>query len=196
MTPEMGTLEARANLVSGELDLLCLTKGISQLDAKIAHIYEQLRPSVYLYLVLVTGNAAEAEEITQETFLQLYRCLLEGQSVRNVRPWVFRVAHNLAVNQAAGRKFVVSMEPEIWDKLAGLRSDPGLDPEQQVLEQEKLRRFQESFRTLPSLQQQSLLLRAEGFRYEQIAEILGTSVSNVAQSLHRGIKRLMTDRHA
>ena len=50
--------------------------------------------------------------------------------------------------------------------------------------------------SLPPLQQQSLLLRAEGFRYEQIAEVLGASVANVAQSLHRGIKRLMTDRHA
>ena len=196
MTPDMGTLEARANLVSAELDLLCLTKGVSELDAKIAHVYEQLRSSVYRYLVLVTGNTAEAEEITQETFLQLYRCLLDGRSVRNVRPWVFRTAHNRALNQAASRKYVVAMDPEIWDKLAGLRRDPGLDPEQQVLEQEELRRLQESFRSLPPLQQQSLLLRAEGFRYEQIAEVLGASVANVAQSLHRGIKRLMTDRHA
>jgi len=69
--------------------------------------------------------------------------------------------------------------------------DPSLDPEQLVLEQEKHQRLREDFRSLSPLQQQCLLLRADGFRYEQIAEILDTSISNVAQSLHRGIRKLM-----
>jgi RNA polymerase sigma-70 factor (ECF subfamily) len=178
-----------------EVDLLHLHQGSLELDLKITQLYEQMRSSVYRYLVLITGNSAEAEEITQDVFLQLYRCLLDGQNVRNVRAWIFRVAHNCAINRTASRKYFVPMDAEIWDRITALRSDPGLDPEQLVLEEEKHLRLLEAFRSLSSLQQQCLLLRAEGFRYEHIAGVVGASISNVAQSLHRGIRKLMSDRH-
>jgi RNA polymerase sigma-70 factor (ECF subfamily) len=187
----------------GEADLtvwvdskpFCLKQGTLKLDQKITQLYEQWRGSVYRYLILVTGNFAEAEEVTQETFLQLYRCLLKGQDIENVRSWIFRVAHNCAINQRANRKYLVSMDSESWDKLFQLRQDPNLDPEQSVLEQESHQQLQRVFRMLSPLQQQCLLLRAEGFRYEQIAEILNIGLSNVAQSLHRSIKKLMRDRN-
>jgi RNA polymerase sigma-70 factor (ECF subfamily) len=160
-----------------------------KLDQKITQLYEQWRDSLYRYLILVMGDFAEAEEITQEAFLQLYRCLPKGQEIENVRSWIFRVAHNRAINQMACRKRLTSLNPEMWDRLFQLRQDPSLDPEQSVLKQEIHQRLQVAFRMLSPLQQQCLLLRAEGFRYEQIAKILNIGLSNVAQSLRRSIKK-------
>src|SRR6266516_3354255 len=69
------------------------------LEEKVGQLFELLRDPVYLYLIAVLGNSAEAEDITQETFLRLYRALHRGQSITNVRFWLFRVAHNLAFDQ-------------------------------------------------------------------------------------------------
>lgn len=184
-----------AGLVRVESELLCLKRETLKLDEKIAQLYEQWRDSIYRYVILVAGNFAEAEEITQEAFLQLYRCLLNGKEIRDARSWVFRVAHNCALNRTASRKYVVPLDPVVWEKLCEAREDPALDPEQFVLEEEKRQRLQAAFQQLSALQQQCLLLRAEGFRYEQIAEVLDISISNVGRSLHRGIKKLMRDRH-
>jgi RNA polymerase sigma-70 factor, ECF subfamily len=176
-------------------ELLRRKQGTLKLNQKITQMYELWRDSVYRYLVLVTGNYAEAEEITQEAFLQLFRCLLKGQDIRNARAWIFRVAHNCAINQRTSGKYMVSMDPASWEKLCMLRQDPNLDPEQSVLEEENHQHLKIAFKLLPPQQQQCLLLRAEGFRYEQIAEILNLSLPNVAQSLHRGIKKLMRDQY-
>src|SRR2546427_10761617 len=66
------------------------------LEEKVGQLFELLRDPVYLYLMAVLGNSAEAEDITQETFLRLYRALHRGHSITNVRFWLFRAAHNLA----------------------------------------------------------------------------------------------------
>jgi RNA polymerase sigma-70 factor, ECF subfamily len=176
-------------------ELLRRKQGTLKLNQKITQMYELWRDSVYRYLILVTGNYAEAEEITQEAFLQLFRCLLRGQDIRNARAWIYRVAHNFAINRRVSGKHMVTMDPVSWERLCMLRQDPALDPEQSVLEEENHQRLKTAFKLLPAQQQQCLLLRAEGFRYEQIAEILNMSLPNVAQSLHRGIKKLMRDHY-
>src|SRR2546425_13208520 len=69
------------------------------LEEKVSQLFELLRDPVYLYLMAVLGNSAEAEDITQESFLRLYRALHRGQAITNARFWLFRVAHNLAFDQ-------------------------------------------------------------------------------------------------
>jgi len=66
------------------------------LEEKVGELFELLRDPIYLYLMAMLGNPAEAEDVTQETFLRLYRALHRGQSITNVRFFLFRVAHNLA----------------------------------------------------------------------------------------------------
>ena len=69
------------------------------LEEKVGQLFELLRDPLYLYLKAAIGDAAEAEDITQETFLRLYRELHGGRTINNVRFWVFRVAHNLAFKE-------------------------------------------------------------------------------------------------
>jgi len=180
---------------SAGLEAVSVERGIGKLEQKVTQLFEQFRDSVYRYLMLVVESPAEAEELTQEAFLQLYRCLRDGQKIANVRAWMFRVAHNLALNHKAKRKYFVALEAASWDKLCQVYHDPAPDPERSVLQQEEFQRLRAAWQRLPPQQRQCLVLRAEGFRYKQIALILRISVSNVAQLLHRGIEGLTRLNH-
>jgi RNA polymerase sigma-70 factor (ECF subfamily) len=105
-----------------------------------------------------------------------------------VRGWVFRVAHNLVVDTwrtAPGDHFVQD------ESAAASAPDAGLNPEEIVLRKEKVRRVREAVRSLSPHQRQCLALRAEGFRYREIAEIVGVGKSAVAECLQRCIDLLI-----
>jgi RNA polymerase sigma-70 factor, ECF subfamily len=179
--------------VDGEY--LCLKQGTLKLEQKIAELFEKLRGSVYRYLMAVLGNPAEAEEITQEAFLRLYDRLHGGQSVRNVRAWIFRVAHNLAINLQKDRKDLAPLDSPPWDKLCKLRQDPVPNPEEKLLQKEKYHKLQAALARLSPQQQQCLILRAEGLPNKAIAEILGINTWTAAKSVQRSVEKITQETH-
>jgi RNA polymerase sigma-70 factor (ECF subfamily) len=175
--------------------LLSVRREIVTTDQRVTELFEAMRESVYRYLVMVFGNPSEAEEITQEAFLRLLRHLQSGRVVDHVRPWIFRVAHNLAVDMQKGRKFESSLDAESWEECYQAREDPEPNPEMRVLQQESFRQLETLLSQLSSQQRQCLILRAQGFRYEEIAKILRITSANVAQSLRRGLKKVADLNH-
>jgi RNA polymerase sigma-70 factor (ECF subfamily) len=175
--------------------LLGVRREIVTTDQTVTELFETMRDSVYRYLVMVFGNPSEAEEITQEAFLRLLRHLQSGRAVDHVRPWIFRVAHNLAVDTQKGRKYESSLDAEGWEACYQAREDPDPNPEMRVLQQESFKQLETALSQLSSQQRQCLILRAQGFRYEEIAKILRITSSNVAQSLRRGIKKVADLNH-
>ena len=153
-----------------------------------ALIFEQQRAPVYRYLVSLGLRPAVASEMAQEAFLRLYRHLRSKGRGENLRGWVFRVAHNLAVNELK-RRGPADTEPTETEL------DPGGDPEQALLRKERIRRMQTAIRVLPRRQQECLQLRAEGLRYREIADVLGIGVSSVAESVQRALETLARSCH-
>jgi RNA polymerase sigma-70 factor (ECF subfamily) len=185
-------IEPRADTgLASVIEVDSLGQGTATLEREVSELFKGLRDSVYRYLVAVVQDPSVAEEITQEVFLRLYCSLRKHKAIQNVRPWVFRVARNLALNEKARKRFVSSSEES--GTLVGLRmrlETKFPDPEQTVLQQE---RMDLAIQQLSRPQRECLILRVEGFRYREIAEILGLSVPNVAQTLRRGIKKLMRE---
>lgn len=177
--------------LSVESELLCLKREAVTLEQEVTRLFELLRDSVYRYLMASFGNAAEAEEITQESFLRLYRYLHSGRTVGNVGSWIFRVAHNLAIDQHRHSKYIEPIDSASWDELCRTRPDAGPNPEQRAIRKEQFDGFQAALGRLSPQERQCLNLRAEGFRYREIAGILGIRTSTVAESLRRGIHKLM-----
>src|ERR1700694_5178085 len=70
-----------------------------KLEEQITQLFTQLREPVYRYLLCLGVTSTEAEEITQETFLRLFRHLHAGGAEVNLRGWIFRVAHNIGINE-------------------------------------------------------------------------------------------------
>ena len=109
--------------------VLGLMQRTLSLEEKVGQLFELLRDPVYLYLIAVLSNPAEAEDITQEAFLRLYRTLHSGQAITNVRFFLFRVAHNLAFDAREKSQHYESVDTRTWDELRQLLPDPGLNPE-------------------------------------------------------------------
>jgi RNA polymerase sigma-70 factor (ECF subfamily) len=150
----------------------------------VVKLYEESREPVCRYLLGLGVTPAEADDLCQEAFLRLFAALRKGEQIRNPRAWVFTVAHNSGLNArtAASRR-------EVFDE-DGAPPAAGRDPEEAVLSDERLARLHRAVSALPAHQRHCLNLRAEGFRYRQIAEILGVSVSVVAGSLRRTVLRI------
>ncbi len=193
----LSSVRAQETNLSCLTDVLPRVKSALKLDEQITRLFEELHDAVYRYLVAVLGSPMEAEEITQATFFRLYRFLYSGQSVRCPRLWIFRVAHNLAINERKAKHYLylTTIDTTGWEELASLREDPRPNPEDVLLEREKYQRLRDALGRLSLQQQQCLTLRAEGLRTREIAEVLGINLWTAAKSLRRGIQRLTRDLH-
>ena len=166
-----------------------------RIEDQVIEAFDQARLPIYRYLVCIHITPQEADEIIQDTFLRLFEALHSGERISNPKGWAFRVAHNLGVNGIKGRKYVAPVSPEKWVDLVESRMDPTPGPEELLLLKEKMGRLHAVISNLPEQQQQCLHLRTEGFRYREIAEILGVAIPTVAESVRRAIGKLTLERH-
>ena len=183
--------------ILGSADSGSLAKESAALTAEeqVTLLFEKLGASLNRHLIFLVRDREEAEELTQEVFLRLHDQVRRGASFQNVKAWLFRIAHNLALDHERAGAHTTTVTPETWKALEERRLDPALDPEALALRDERLRMLHTGINRLPALQQYCLHLRAEGFRYREIAEIVGVSESAVCESLRRGVSRLMSEIH-
>ncbi|MEQ1947524.1 MAG: sigma-70 family RNA polymerase sigma factor [Bryobacteraceae bacterium] len=174
------------------LVLGCLPDTASKTPAlaeEVSLLFKETRSPLLRYLRTFGLPAEDGEEIAQDTFLALFQHLRAGGGRANIRGWLFRVAHNLALKrrQVAARK--VSLEES--KALSGFDAeDPGPNPEVGAVEQQAVNRILSAWRALPEMDRRCLALRAEGLRYRDIAAVLDISLGGVAQSLARSVDRL------
>src|ERR1700681_2003496 len=78
-------------------------------------LYRELRKPLLRYLVCLGLSADEAQDVVQDTFLNLHRHLAAGGSQENIRSWLFRVAHNGARNRqhSYDRRFGKPLDPDL-----------------------------------------------------------------------------------
>ncbi len=164
--------------------------GPGKLEEVVVRLFDEHRERVYRYLLSLAICPEEAEEITQETFLRLYQHLHKKGREDNLRGWVFRVAHNLAITHRQQRRRLVLPSPSEWEDFDGSRVTAAPNPEELLLLKEKMIRVHLTMNSLSTQQSECLSLRAEGLRYREIADILGVTVSTVAESLRRALVKL------
>jgi RNA polymerase sigma-70 factor (ECF subfamily) len=161
----------------------------SEIEREVLELFEQFRNPLLRYAMSFGVPAHDAEEIVQEVFLSLFRHLQLRRSRENLRGWIFRVAHNLALKKRhANQKSLDRAAPE---GLATEQSDPSPTPEEHVSSAERRRRLLAVVHALPEDDQGCLRLRAEGLRYREIASVLGMSLGAVSISLTRSLARLI-----
>jgi RNA polymerase sigma-70 factor (ECF subfamily) len=154
-------------------------------EQQVVQLFDQLRNPLMRYLLAFGLSAQDGEEVIQEAFLALLQHLMRGKGRQNLRGWIFRVAHNLGLKRALARTREAAVTT-----LAAARSDPGENPEEQLLSSQRHKRLQAVLRALPEQDQCCLALRGEGLRYREIAEVLDMSLASVSASLTRSLARL------
>jgi RNA polymerase sigma-70 factor (ECF subfamily) len=160
---------------------------ISRLEEEVTNFFDELRTPLLRYIVSLGLPAQDGEEVIQEVFLSLFQHLRLGKSRRNLRGWVFRVAHNLALKQRHSFHSRVSR----CDGIAAYDcADPTPDPERALALRQRQQRLLAVVCALPEQDRCCLHLRAEGLRYREIADTLGMSLGAVSVSLVRSLARL------
>jgi RNA polymerase sigma-70 factor, ECF subfamily len=154
-------------------------------ERQVLELFDSGAPSLLRYVNSFGLTNAETEDVVQETFLSLYYHLRLGRPRTNLKGWLFKVAHNLALRQRRGR----CRPPQI--EMTDARVDPAPNPEVRLALAERARRVRSVFRALSDRDRQCLLLRAEGLRYRDIARTLGISLGGVAKSLARSMSRFV-----
>jgi RNA polymerase sigma-70 factor, ECF subfamily len=159
------------------------------LHGEILSWFEECHKPLLRYVLSFGLSVHDAEEVAQEVFLALFRHFRLQRSRENVRGWLFRVAHNLALKRRqANQKCPVASAPDRM--VVEARPDPELNPEELLAFKQQQQRLLAVLCALPQDDQCCLRLRAEGLRYREIAAVLGISLGSVSTSLTRSLARL------
>ncbi len=151
--------------------------------------YDREHVSIRRYLSFLGVDQEAGRDIVQETFLRLHEHLLKGGNRENLRGWLYRVAHNLARNaQAASHTSKTDALPDV--KLGGEIAATEVSAEEDLLSAERAARVREAMGQLSPAQKECLVLRAQGLKYREIANVLNLSVSTVGENVKRGLERL------
>jgi RNA polymerase sigma-70 factor (ECF subfamily) len=161
-----------------------------ELQRKVLALFDENRDRLLSYVRAFDIPGHEAEEVVQEVFLALFRHLIAGKSRSNLRGWVFRVSHNLALKQryANQRRQNWMVAQEVLNAPA---VDPSPNPEEQAISSQRQMTMLSVLRALPEQDRLCVTLRSEGLSYREIAHALGISLGSVALSLSRSLARLM-----
>jgi RNA polymerase sigma-70 factor (ECF subfamily) len=160
-----------------------------RLDRDFTELYRAHLRDVYSYAYYRIGNHHDAEDITEQTFVQAYRHFERAQRESNgrpLRPWLIRIAHNLAANYYRDR----SRKPQTNLDDAAILSAP-LDTERVVEEREEVKEVLEGVSKLPDDRREALIMRfALDMDNREIARAMGRSEGATKVLIHRAIRQL------
>jgi RNA polymerase sigma-70 factor (ECF subfamily) len=155
---------------------------------------------LYGYLCRYLGDASLAEDVFQNTFLQLYVKIGTYEAGRPVRPWLYTIATHQAIDalRRAGRHQAVSLDQQREETaggevqtLLGLLESRWSDPADEVQAEERRLWVRDSVDRLPDfLKQVVILAYYQGLKYREIADILDIPLGTVKSRLHAALVRL------
>jgi RNA polymerase sigma-70 factor (ECF subfamily) len=155
---------------------------LAQAREQFLALVDSLRPELHRYCARLTGSVIEGEDIVQEALAKALYAMSLSPEIPPLRPWLFRIAHNTAIDllRSHERK-LTELRAEI-DDLAGYDDAP--DP---AVVRAALARFL----SLPLTQRSAVILKdVLGHSLEETAETMGTTVMAVKAALVRGRAKL------
>jgi RNA polymerase sigma factor (sigma-70 family) len=161
---------------------MAATEAGSRAARALDELYRRHGAEVYRYAYAMLGNRADAEDVTQTTFVNALRALERGESPRKPSNWLITIAHNIVrqrFRQAKARPF----EVELHEDLTGAEPvDDGTPTLAAVVD---------ALGRIPPTQREALVLREfEGRPYAEIAEVLGITTSALETLLFRARRSL------
>ena len=172
-----------AHGIAGEMSQGRETEGSTWADAAFEELYLGNYSRTVGVLFRLLGDRTRAEELANDVFLRLYRQGLLPSRDGNVAGWLYRAATNLGIDalRAGARR----RQYEDAAARMALETGAAADPLDDVLRAEKRSRVRAVLARLKPAQAQVLILRASGFSYKELAEILGVKGGSVGTMLAR-----------
>jgi RNA polymerase sigma-70 factor (ECF subfamily) len=157
-------------------------------DDELVALFDRIRDELVSTLLYLLGNADDAQDLAQETFLKCWRARHNVPDIQNLRAWIFRIGLNAAKDfqrSAWNRKSRPLPEDEVL--MRGQEEGPG-----QLLEdQESLEQLRRAITELRVEEKEVFLLRQNGeLTYEEIAEIRSVPVGTVKTQMRTALIKL------
>ncbi len=168
---------------------LALARRVHEGDSEaFGEILDLYQARIYNYAYRLVGDAEDARDLTQESFVKAYRALARGEEPRNLSAWLYRIASNTCLD-ALRRRRLIQWQP-LENLLAVLGAAGARNPEEEVLRREQQTEIEHVLAQLPPRYRMYLLLRErESFSYQDIAAITGDSLEAVKVTLYRARER-------
>ncbi len=166
------------------------------LEGQILKLYDEHRSELLRYAVWMGVGVSDAEDAVQESFVRLHSHIATGKDCSNLRAWLFRVVHNLAISSSRSAEHAsLQLTEDEWGAIRDSASDNTPNPESALLAKEERTLIAMRMTSLSPAQLHCMQLRMEGFRYHQIAEILGVSIPTVATNIRRSVEKMSEKGH-
>ena len=170
-------------------------------------IVDNFKSPLINFIYRYTGNLPDAEDLAQEVFIRIYKAKDKYTPIAKFSTWMFRIAANLCLDYKKKQKsdslynrkllFARNKEGEEIQEETYDNSEKGIEQSLELLETGKA--VQEALFSIPENQRLAIILKVyEDKSYEEIAEILGVSVSSVESLLFRArqnLKKLLVDKN-
>lgn len=161
-------------------------RAIERDEEAFSELYDRHVVRVYRHLYYMVGNAAEAEDLTSQTFLRAWEAIPRYQ-VRGAPfiSWLLRIAHNLGVSHLRSKKESSQLHDGIVDEKMRI------DPESSYMQTADEELVHAAILLLREEQRQVIILRfIEDLDYKEVAEIIGKSVAAIRVIQHRALNSL------
>jgi RNA polymerase sigma factor (sigma-70 family) len=155
----------------------------------IEELFAALESPLLSYALRLVGERGLAEDIVQETFMRLHSHFAE---VREPRRWLYRTAHNLALNQRRATNKIIPLDP---GESEGIRQaetyDPQPLPDEQIARLEGIGLVRLSLESLDERSRELIRLKFhENLSYKEISARTGLKIGHVGYLLHHAIKAI------
>jgi RNA polymerase sigma-70 factor (ECF subfamily) len=178
-----------------------LTEGTQQ---QFEQLFQRSHRRAYLLAYRLTGNATDAEDVTQDAYMRAWRCFDRYDTTRSFEGWLFRIITNRVLDLQRRKKRVrmvtldAPMPMEDSEPLSHEFAAPGSDPQDILLNRIMDEQLLTALTTLPTNYRRALLLCAvEQRSYQEIADTMDCAVGTVRSRIHRGrqmIRRSLEDK--
>ena len=174
-------MDSSASEASGPDELIAvLERGRRQFLALVEHV----RPELHRYCTRMTGSVADGEDVVQETLARACYELSQMRAMPALRPWLFRIAHNRAIDHWRHEAYRAS---EPLDAAADIAGEAVHEPDNVLARHQAVRAAISCFLELAPAQRGCVILKdVLDHSIEEIADELNLSVPAVKAALHRG----------
>ncbi len=155
---------------------------------RFAALLECYEREIYRFVFRLTGNPEDAADLLQDTFLKAFKAFARLPVDANHRAWLYRIAHNEALNLFRSRTVRATVPLELAASVAGGTED---DPDSLEETRRLARALGDVIRKLTPRQRSALLLKKyEGLSYGEVASVLRCSEENARAQVYQAMKKI------
>ncbi|HVR96088.1 MAG TPA: sigma-70 family RNA polymerase sigma factor [Thermoanaerobaculia bacterium] len=177
--------------------VLRIQQGV-EVEANFRRLFDRYYASVIQFFRNQGFQEQDASDLTQDAFLRVYRSVEQFRHDARFRTWLLTIVGNVWRNELrrlhSGKREArqVSLDETTEEGQKALEIPDGsvAEPLTRLQEEERMKDVQKAVESLPPQMRRCVLLRAQGLKYREIADILQISIETVKSQLHQAKQRL------